>query len=97
MRAISALVCGLKRGAQRIVGIRGKHLERCPNWRGWVTTEVNDGTIHVYPGNDAIIHEAWDACPCGPASELHTGSEDGDRWLIIHHSLDGRERQETAK
>lgn len=38
-----------------------------------------------------------DPCPCGPAFELVTGDADTpDGWLVVHHSLDGREGSEHA-
>ena len=50
--------------------------------------------VHVLPINDLIAHEEnSDECVCGPAVE-HVKSLDGDGWVIIHHSLDGRERYE---
>lgn len=51
-------------------------------------------TVHVLPVGDLIAHEdVGDDCPCGPAVE-HVPGERGDGWLIIHNSLDGRERFE---
>jgi hypothetical protein len=43
------------------------------------------------PVNDLIEHEFND-CVCGPLDRLVAGS--GDGWLVIHNSLDGRERFE---
>lgn len=45
--------------------------------------------VHVVPRGDLIAHEAID-CPCGPTPELQQ-TEHGDRWIHVHHSLDGRE------
>lgn len=45
--------------------------------------------LHVYPNRDLIRHEA-DDCLCGPTAEQHHHPT-GDRWIIMHHSLDGRE------
>lgn len=57
-----------------------------------------DGDVsHIWPVNDLIEHEADDdgACPCGPC--MTPVSVDGNNgWLITHHSLDGRERQEPG-
>lgn len=52
-------------------------------------------TVHVLPVNDFIDHEGvGDACPCGPTVE-HVPNDDGsDGWLVVHHSLDGREMRE---
>lgn len=55
--------------------------------------------VHVIPQNDLISHrtEVDDECVCGPTSEP-VESEDGSmNWLIIHHSLDGREKEEDWK
>ena len=46
--------------------------------------------VHVWPIDDLIDHDLdldGAGCPCGPRVE-----EDGD--VVIHHSLDGRERSE---
>lgn len=45
--------------------------------------------VHVVPQGDLITHETVD-CPCGPLVELRQ-TDDGDRWMYVHHSLDGRE------
>jgi hypothetical protein len=52
-------------------------------------------TLHVVPTNDLIEHDTSepDACVCGPDPEL-VETDHGDRWLIVHHSLDGREATE---
>lgn len=47
---------------------------------------------HVYPVNDAIEHErTGEGCVCIPDAKLH-----GDAWIMVHHSLDGRELTEGA-
>jgi len=47
--------------------------------------------IHVVPVNDICEHDDWGTnCVCGPRVEL-------DGRLIIHHSLDGRERRERVR
>lgn len=51
-------------------------------------------SIHVYPIDDLIEHELTEDCPCGVAPELERTTEDGDRWVIVHSSLDGRELRE---
>ena len=64
------------------------HLTR----RYWMTADHphNDAEQHVYPNRDLMRHEA-DDCPCGPETH-HTPTPAGDGWIIVHHSLDGRER-----
>jgi hypothetical protein len=53
--------------------------------------------LHVWPIKDLIKHDTDDddaGCMCGPRTEP-VKSEDGSvGWLIVHHSLDGRERNE---
>lgn len=52
-------------------------------------------TIHVIPLDDLIDHDTSgdEQCVCGPDTE-HVPTDDGDGWLITHHSLDGREQHE---
>jgi hypothetical protein len=51
-------------------------------------------TVHVAPIADLIEHDtSGDLCICGPAYEC-VPTDDGDGWLVVHHSLDGREREE---
>lgn len=55
---------------------------------------VGDRIVHVYPLDDLIEHvvDGTD-CICGPRLEL--AERDGEHgWLVVHHSLDGRERYE---
>ncbi len=50
--------------------------------------------VHVEPVGDLIEHEDSDECPCGPSVE-HVARADGSSgWLVVHHSLDGREGRE---
>lgn len=52
---------------------------------------LNATTLHVLPTDDLIGHTTeGNDCLCGPDTEL-IETDDGDRWLITHHSLDGRE------
>lgn len=88
------ILCGLKRGAQRAIGQQARHLHRCRNFRGWVSLMADDGMAHVYPLRDAISHEAWDECPCGPTITAEYRNDGSNGWLATHHSLDGREANE---
>lgn len=45
--------------------------------------------FHVIPKADYIEHEENQECVCGPKIEDH-----GDKVLVVHHSLDGREFRE---
>lgn len=49
--------------------------------------------VHVLPVNDLIEHEDND-CPCGPTTEAVFRDDGSNEWIIIHHSLDGREAHE---
>lgn len=51
--------------------------------------------VHVIPVNDHIGH-SFDDCVCGPAYEL-VKTEWGDRYVVTHHSLDGRELHEAVQ
>jgi len=52
-------------------------------------------TVHTYPVADLIEHEtSGDACPCGPTVEAVFREDGSNGWLIVHHSLDGREAHE---
>lgn len=52
-------------------------------------------TMHAYPMNDLMEHETdGEDCVCGPAVR-HIKHDDGTSgWIILHHSLDGRESNE---
>lgn len=52
-------------------------------------------TVHAYPLNDLVEHETEsENCVCGPAV-LPIKHDDGSSgWIILHHSLDGRELNE---
>lgn len=51
-------------------------------------------TYHVHPVNDLIEHETiGDDCVCGPTVEAVPGENGHIGWLLIHHSLDNRERK----
>lgn len=54
--------------------------------------------VHVLPVNDLIEHEdEGDDCPCGVRTEPVKDEETGAvGWLVVHSSLDGRERFEKA-
>lgn len=52
-------------------------------------------TIHVEPVNDLIEHDtSGEPCVCGP-TERPVKRDDGSvGWVVVHNSLDGRERYE---
>lgn len=53
-------------------------------------------SVHVLPAEDLIDHERTDDCPCGVTVEPVTRDDGSIGWIHIHHSLDGREHDETA-
>jgi hypothetical protein len=63
---------------------------------GWLCEKQSDcALVHVHPIGDVIDHKThWavedghNVCVCGPRIE---------GTLIIHHSLDGREKNETKE
>lgn len=51
--------------------------------------------LHVYPLADLIEHDTQgDECVCGPTSEPVERDDGTMGWLLVHHSLDGREANE---
>lgn len=52
-------------------------------------------TVHVVPTNDLIDHDTTgDDCPCGPTTEPIMREDGSNGWMVVHHSLDGREKHE---
>jgi hypothetical protein len=51
--------------------------------------------VHTYPDRDLIEHltDGRD-CPCGPTEEAVFREDGSNGWHVLHHSLDGRERNE---
>jgi hypothetical protein len=54
-------------------------------------------TVHVEPIGDLIEHDTSGVpCVCGP-KERPVKADDGSvGWVVVHNSLDGRERSEGA-
>ena len=51
--------------------------------------------VHVVPTADLVDHDTTgDDCVCGPTVEPVTRYDGSIGWLLIHHSLDGRESHE---
>lgn len=48
-------------------------------------------TVHVLPYRDLIEHPMSDDCTCGPTSQPVKRDDGSIGWVVIHHSLDGRE------
>ena len=53
-------------------------------------------SIHVTPPGDLIRHDDSDDCTCGPTSEPIQRDDGSVGWVVIHHSLDGREQGDES-
>lgn len=54
-------------------------------------------TVHVMPINDLIEHDGTGTdCPCGPTTEAVFREDGSNGWMVVHHSLDGREHHEET-
>ena len=54
-------------------------------------------TAHVLPVADAVTHDSSTSepdCVCGPTVQPVPADDGSMGWLIVHHSLDGREQTE---
>lgn len=54
-------------------------------------------TLHVTPITDQIGHDTSTTepdCACGPEVRPVTQEDGSMGWLLVHHSLDGREQAE---
>lgn len=52
-------------------------------------------SVHVYPRGDQVEHDTDGGdCVCGPTTEPVPLVDGGIGWIVTHHSLDGRERNE---
>lgn len=53
--------------------------------------------VHVLPLGDLIEHDGDGGdCPCGPTTEAVMRDDGSNGWLVVHHSLDGREASEPT-
>ena len=59
-----------------------------------VAAAATAGDYHVTPNADAIEHSTSDECPCGPTADPVERDDGSIGWVYIHHSLDGREKDE---
>jgi hypothetical protein len=55
---------------------------------------VSADDLHVHPVNDLIDHELTGECPCGPQARPVERSDGSMGWLMVHNSLDAREKDE---
>lgn len=52
-------------------------------------------TVHVFPVNDFVEHDTeGDDCICGTTTEPVPAEDGSMGWIVVHHSLDGREARE---
>lgn len=56
--------------------------------------QVDPDTAHVVPLDDVIVHDFGPACPCGPTPRPEARPDGTYGWVVVHHSLDGREQHE---
>jgi hypothetical protein len=54
---------------------------------------MNETPVSNIPMGDVFAHEDDETCPCGPEL-LRVEHPGGDRWILAHHALDGREERE---
>jgi hypothetical protein len=56
-------------------------------------------SIHVIPVGDLIDHDVDtdDGCVCGPTTEPVQRLDGTVGWMLVHHSLDGRETSEKGR
>lgn len=50
--------------------------------------------LHVVPSNDLTEHRTAEQCACGPTVRPEKREDGSIGWVIVHHSLDGREAGE---
>jgi hypothetical protein len=50
-------------------------------------------TLHVLPVDDVIEHKDED-CVCGPRTDSIKRDDGSMAWVVVHNSLDGREKNE---
>lgn len=56
------------------------------------------GVLHVCPAGDLVEHDTATTepdCVCGPTVQPVERGDGSMGWLIVHHSLDGREQPEA--
>ena len=56
--------------------------------------------LHVRPVGDSVEHDTSTGepvCVCGPEVRPEKREDGSMGWLVVHHSLDGRERRETPE
>lgn len=51
-------------------------------------------TLHVHPLGDLVEHDISEDCACGPRPQPVKREDGSVGWLLVHNSLDGREKRE---
>lgn len=47
--------------------------------------------LHVLPIGDLVEHVSDDDCLCGPTAKPIKADDGSVQWIMVHHSLNGRE------
>jgi hypothetical protein len=50
--------------------------------------------VHVTPCGDLVVHDLDEECVCGPTHHPVQRDDGSVGWMMVHHSLDGREAEE---
>jgi hypothetical protein len=58
---------------------------------------TNVDEAHVVPVNDLVEHDTEGDCVCVPEVRPVPRDDGSVAWLVVHHSLDGREAAEQAQ
>jgi hypothetical protein len=59
---------------------------------------IQGDDLHIHPLGDLIEHDTSGVdCVCIPEPRLTPRGDGTHGWLIIHHSLDGREARERGE
>lgn len=53
--------------------------------------------MHVMPVKDMVDHVSNDTCVCGPTTQATKRDDGRVDWIVVHHSLDGREQRESKR
>lgn len=61
---------------------------------GWLSEQQPDDSVHVTPLHDLVTHQADEDCVCGPRVDPVPRDDGSIGWVLVHHSLDGREATE---
>lgn len=61
---------------------------------GWLSAYEPGTDVHVLPVADVVEHPMSDDCVCDPTTEAVQRADGSYGWIVVHHSLDGREATE---